>query len=399
MKSLEKATADYEKAKEKMEASKARYEADLKRFKAAEIAKTEAENLEIVRIIRAMDMSIPELEAFKKRMKNELPGRVEIQKEETKADDESGKMKQKKRTITKSRVKKSLLAATTFLCLTTPLLQTQTAYAAENTTPAITIEKPDGWKQGETTIAVTVDASHMPEGFSIAKIEAKAGKDGSWQDVTGSGSITITGNQTVYVRVTDGEGKVYEQNRSIKCYDTEKPTLSASLTDGVLTIQGNDTVSGITAVTVNGTTYTDLKDGMLRVQLTQKDFTTKQIEITVTDGAGNTSEKYVLQNPYYEWAKKQAEKQKSSSDSNGAMATTTSADAMGTEKTTTSPLPQDAQASEPTDAKGTVDDRTVTGIEKQLNKEGETAESVTKTATEGTKEFYTIQRRVVRFSI
>lgn len=106
-------------------------------------------------------------------MKNELPGRVEIQKEETKADDESGKMKQKKRTITKSRVKKSLLAATTFLCLTTPLLQTQTAYAAENTTPAITIEKPDGWKQGETTIAVTVDASHMPEGFSIAKIEAK----------------------------------------------------------------------------------------------------------------------------------------------------------------------------------------------------------------------------------
>ena len=46
------------------------------------------------------------------------------------------KMKQKKRIITKSRVKKSLLAATTFLCLTTPLLQTQTAYAAENTTPA-----------------------------------------------------------------------------------------------------------------------------------------------------------------------------------------------------------------------------------------------------------------------
>ncbi len=88
MKSLEKATADYEKAKEKMEASKARYEADLKRFKAAEIAKTEAENLEIVRIIRAMDMSIPELEAFKKRMKNELPSRVEIQKEETRADDE-----------------------------------------------------------------------------------------------------------------------------------------------------------------------------------------------------------------------------------------------------------------------------------------------------------------------
>jgi len=300
------------------------------------------------------------------------------------------KMKQKR---SKNGVKKGLLAATTILCLASPMLQMQSVYAAENITPAITIEKPDGWKQGETTVSITVDASHMPEGFTVSKIEAKAGKDGNWQDVTGSGSISITGNQTVYVRVTDGEGKVYEQNRSIKCYDTEKPTLSASLTDGVLTIQGNDTVSGISAITVNGTTYTDLTDGKLRVQLTQKDFTTKQIEITATDGAGNTSEKYVLQNPYYEWAKKQAEKQKTSSDGNGAMTTTTSADTTGTEETTTSPLPQEAQASEPTDAKGTVDERTVTGIEEQLAQEGETADTVTKTATEGTKEFYTISTK------
>lgn len=90
MKSLEKAVADYEKAKEKMEASKARYEADLKRFKAAEAAKTEAENLEIVRIIRAMDMTIPELEAFQKRMKKGLPGLADYEKEDEKADDEFG---------------------------------------------------------------------------------------------------------------------------------------------------------------------------------------------------------------------------------------------------------------------------------------------------------------------
>lgn len=302
------------------------------------------------------------------------------------------KLKNKGMKMKKNSVKKGLLAASTFLCLTTPMAQAQTAYAAEDAAPEITIEKPDGWKQGETTVAVTVDASHMPEGFSIAKIEAKAGKDGSWQDVTGSGSITINGNKTVYVRVTDGDGNVYEQNRSIKCYDTEKPTLSASLTDGVLTIQGNDTVSGIAAVTVNGTTYTDLTDGMLRVQLTQKDFTAKQIEITVTDGAGNTSEKYVLQNPYYEWAVKQAEKQKSSSESSDGMTTAVSTDAT-TAETTTSPLPQDAQASEATDAKGTVDERTVTGIEEQLEEEGETAETVTKTGTEDTKEFYTISTK------
>lgn len=90
MKSLEKSIADYERAKEKMEVSKARYEADLKRFKAAEAAKTESENLEIVRIIRAMDMTIPELEEFRKRMKNVLPGLADVQKEEKQSDDKFG---------------------------------------------------------------------------------------------------------------------------------------------------------------------------------------------------------------------------------------------------------------------------------------------------------------------
>lgn len=287
-----------------------------------------------------------------------------------------------------SNVKKGIFAVTTFLCMATPFFSAQNIYAAENTNPAITIEKPDGWKQGDTSVSITVDASQMGEGFKVAKIEAKAGKDGSWQDVTASRSITINGNQTVYVRVTDAEGTVYEQNRSIRCYDTEKPTLSASLTDGVLTIQGNDAVSGISAVTVNGTTYTDLTDGKLKVQLTQKDFTTKQIEITVTDGAGITSDKYTLQNPYYEWAVRQAQQQNTA---NSDMSTTGTASA--TEEATTSPLPQDAQASEPTEARGTVDDRTVTGIEEELAASGEDAENITQTATEGTKEFYTISTK------
>ena len=122
------------------------------------------------------------------------------------------KMKQRKKP--KGRLKKGLLAATTIFCLTSPIMQMQNVYAAENGSPEISIEKPDGWKQGNTTVSITVDASHMPEGFSVAKIEAKAGKDGSWQDVTGNGSISIDGNKTVYVRVTDGDGNVYEQNRS-----------------------------------------------------------------------------------------------------------------------------------------------------------------------------------------
>ena len=294
---------------------------------------------------------------------------------------------QGKRRMRRTKAKKGVILAALCLCMAAPVLPVQQVYAQEAAAPAISIEKPEGWKQGETAVAISVDASQMGEGFTVAKIEAKAGEDGSWQDVTESGSITIGGNQTVYVRVTDGEGTVYEQNRSIRCYDTEKPTLSASLTDGVLTIQGSDSVSGISAVTVNGTSYTELQDGKLNVQLTQKDFTTKQIEITATDGAGNVSEKYVIQNPYYEWAVRQAQQQNAE---NGSMNTS---DPATQAEETTSPLPQDAQASEPTEARGTVDERVVTGIEEELEQTGETAETITQTATDGTREFYTISTK------
>ena len=261
------------------------------------------------------------------------------------------------------------------------------AYAAEDN--SIDIEKPSGWKQGETTITVTTNAGKLGEGVTITKLEAKVGENGSWTDITDSHSISIDKNETVYVRATDSEGNVYEQNRSIKCYDSEKPTLAASLTDGVLTIQGKDTISGIASITVNGTEYRDLTDGTLKIQLTQKDFTTKKIEITATDTAGNTSDKYSLQNPYYEWAVKQAIAQSADANSNNATTTTPT----GEEQQVNSPLPQDAKPSEPTTSTGTVEDRTVTGIGQELAEQNETVDKISSTTTAAGKEFYTISTK------
>lgn len=261
------------------------------------------------------------------------------------------------------------------------------AYAAEDN--SIDIEKPSGWKQGETTITVTTNSSKLGEGVTITKLEAKVGENGSWTDITDSHTISIEKNETVYVRATDSEGNVYEQNQSIKCYDSEKPTLAASLTDGVLTIQGKDTISGIASVTVNGTEYRDLIDGTLKIQLTQKDFTTKKIEITATDTAGNISDKYSLQNPYYEWAVKQAIAQ--SADASGNNATTTTP--TGEEQQVNSPLPQDAKPSESTTSTGTVEDRTVTGIEQELAEQNETVDKISSTTTAAGKEFYTISTK------
>ena len=284
-----------------------------------------------------------------------------------------------KRTATKAMVLGMMMASVAGAAMP--------AYAAEDN--SIDIEKPSGWKQGETTITVTTNAGKLGEGVTITKLEAKVGENGSWTDITDSHTISIDKNETVYVRATDSEGNVYEQNRSIKCYDSEKPTLAASLTDGVLTIQGKDTISGIAAITVNGTEYRDLTDGTLKIQLTQKDFTTKKIEITATDMAGNTSDKYSLQNPYYEWAVKQAIAQ--SADASGNNTTTTTP--TGEEQQVTSPLPQDAKPSEPTTSTGTVEDRTVTGIEQELAEQNETVDKISSTTTAAGKEFYTISTK------
>lgn len=284
-----------------------------------------------------------------------------------------------KRTATKAMVLGMMMASVAGAAMP--------AYAAEDN--SIGIEKPSGWKQGETTITVTINAGKLGEGVTITKLEAKVGENGSWTDITDSHSISIDKNETVYVRATDSEGNVYEQNRSIKCYDSEKPTLAASLTDGVLTIQGKDTISGIASIMVNGTEYRDLTDGTLKIQLTQKDFTTKKIEITATDTAGNTSDKYSLQNPYYEWAVKQAIAQ--SADASGNNATTTTP--TGEEQHVTSPLPQDAKPSEPTTSTGTVEDRTVTGIEQELADQNETVDKISSTTTAAGKEFYTISTK------
>ena len=284
-----------------------------------------------------------------------------------------------KRTATKAMVLGMMMASVVGAAMP--------AYAAEDN--SIGIEKPSGWKQGETTITVTINAGKLGEGVTITKLEAKVGENGSWTDITDSHTISIDKNETVYVRATDSEGNVYEQNRSIKCYDSEKPTLAASLTDGVLTIQGKDTISGIAAITVNGTEYRDLTDGTLKIQLTQKDFTTKKIEITATDMAGNTSDKYSLQNPYYEWAVKQAITQSADANSNNATTTTPT----GEDQQVTSPLPQDAKPSEPTTSTGTVEDRTVTGIEQELAEQNETVDKISSTTTAAGKEFYTISTK------
>ncbi len=200
----------------------------------------------------------------------------------------------------------------------------------------ININSPGGWHNERATVTFTVtDAAHTGN-FEAAKIQAKVGQNGSWTDVTEDKKLEISENCTVYVQVTDQKGNTYERSRTIKCFDTTKPTLNAAVSDGLLSIQVHDTDSGAKAVYVNGYEFTELTNGTLNVRLQQFDAGYEYFTISAMDNAGNMSEVYKTKNPYY---KDPADE----SDENPA-----------------EQLPVNAEATKPGSATGTVTEHTKT---------------------------------------
>jgi len=250
----------------------------------------------------------------------------------------------------------------------------------------ININSPGGWHNERATVTFTVtDAAHTGN-FEAAKIQAKVGQNGSWTDVTEDKKLEISENCTVYVQVTDQKGNTYERSRTMRCFDTTKPTLNAAVSDGLLSIQVHDTDSGAKAVYVNGYEFTELTNGTLNIRLQQFDAGYEYFTISAMDNAGNMSEVYKTKNPYY---KDPADE----SDENPA-----------------EQLPVNAEATKPGSATGTVTEHTKTDSEgntvsqtpqeqkKQAMAEADAAEKAesgdkdTENEKSGQgKEFYTIQ--------
>ena len=163
----------------------------------------------------------------------------------------------------------------------------------------ITINQPQGWYNDSATVTFGVKDIASTGNFEIAMVQAKVGQNGSWSEVTEDMELEVSENCTVYVLVTDQKGNTYEKNRSIRCFDTTRPTLNAAVSDGLLSVQVHDTDSGAKAVYVNGYEFTDLTGGTLNIRLQQFDAGYEYFTISAMDNAGNMSEVYKTKNPYY----------------------------------------------------------------------------------------------------
>ena len=81
--------------------------------------------------------------------------------------------------------------------------------------------------------------------------------------------------------------------------DTTIPTLTAVVNNGMLTVDATDDSTGISAIYVNGFEFTDLTDGSLAIRMQQYDTGYQYFTMQAKDGAGNLSEVYRVNNPYY----------------------------------------------------------------------------------------------------
>lgn len=272
---------------------------------------------------------------------------------------------------------------------------TETQETAVQPDVVITITEPDGWQKEQAKAMIQVEDAAGSGSFSVAKVEARISENGSWLDVTQEREVTVTGNCSVYVRVTDQNGQTYTQSRYIECFDQTKPTLSAAANNGVLIIRGTDEGSGVAAIYVNGNEFTELTDNTLKVRLQRADTSYQYFTLQVRDNAGNLSEIYQVANPYYE----------------NPDAVSNPSDGTGTEENNNS-LPVDASPTAPTSATATVTDyqSTVSGTssgETETTEQPDTEIAISDTGTDtgriqgdiisstvkGRKEFYTIRTK------
>ena len=172
----------------------------------------------------------------------------------------------------------------------------------------ISILSPEGWYTRKARATIRV---RDVNGTGFETVEAKINSGGSWVDLTDDfgekerASLEISENCTIYVTVTDKNGKTHTKNRYIEVFDREPPTLRAGIDGEMLRVEASDDLSGVDQVFVCGNAFSGLTNGTLDIRLKDYADDYQQITIQATDNAGNKSGMTQLKNPYYEEPKKE----------------------------------------------------------------------------------------------
>lgn len=208
----------------------------------------------------------------------------------------------------------------------------------------ITIISPSGWYTKAADVEIRIEDVN---GTGWQRVEAKIERGGSWIDLTDDltdknrAKVEITENCTVYVTVTDKDGKAHTKSRYIECFDRTAPTIKAGIDGKLLRVEASDELSGVDAIYIDGDRYDDLTNGTLDVRLRDLDDDYKQLSVQAVDNAGNKSKTVQLNNPNYE----EPDSKKDSKDKDDKKNTSTSCP--DTSKQPTTPAPTTPPATTP----------------------------------------------------
>ena len=170
--------------------------------------------------------------------------------------------------------------------------------------PSFTIRilRPSGWYTEKAAVTIRVKDENNT---GWKKVEVKVEKNGSWQDLTDELTETdktdfeISENCTLYVTVTDKDGKAHTKSAYIECFDREAPTVRAGIDGALLRVEASDALSGVEYIYINGYRFSNFTNGTLDVRLKEYADEYEQMTVVAVDYAGNRSKTVQVKNPYY----------------------------------------------------------------------------------------------------
>ena len=178
---------------------------------------------------------------------------------------------------------------------------------------SLVLEAPTDWSRDSAEVAISITDN---AGSGFASAEAKVGRDGSWRDITDAlrqsgsqytGTVEVSDNGPVAVKVTGHDGTVQEQSCDVTCMDRTAPTVRAVLDGGKLCIEARDNRSGIASILVDGKEYAASDEKTMSVTVDKLDAGKEQVTVQAVDKAGNRSAVTTVDNPNYQPPKEDTE--------------------------------------------------------------------------------------------
>ena len=172
----------------------------------------------------------------------------------------------------------------------------------------ITFGMPQGWSSAASVRVILRVQDKRQCGWQRVEIRGAALQGGDWLDVTqrfvdaqdDKIQVDAVQNGQLLVRVTDPQGMLFMEEATVRCFDRQAPTVSASFdTNMLLHVDAQDDLSGVAGIQINALLFTKLESGALNVRMEEALNQYEKLAIRAFDFAGNFSELITLENPYY----------------------------------------------------------------------------------------------------